>query len=184
MNPKKMQLTILCLGLFAANFACAEKMLDSQKVIPNLSPALTALKAQTNLPVVFPTQIPKNPTLTTFYIYIDPTLVSNTHYTISIDSSNTCKGMHGCEIGVLTVSTTGEPEIYKDMNGNVLTKTINLSPTQQASYTPGHAMADYWPPMLEWHQGAYFYHLSWQVRDQPALVNTALSLKPYVAPLK
>jgi hypothetical protein len=184
MNPKKIQLTALCLGLLAANFACAEKMLDSQKLIPNLNSALTALKAQTSLPAIFPTQIPKNPTLTTFYIYIDPTLLSSTGYTISIDSTSTCKGAHYCQVGALTINTTGQPQIYKDMNGNVLTKTINLTPTQQASYTPGHAMGDYWAPMLEWRQGAYFYHLNWQVRDQKALVNTALSLKPYAAPLK
>lgn len=184
MTLKKIQLTALCLCLFAANFACAEKMLNSQKVVANLNPSLAGLQAKTSLPVMFPTQVPKNPTLTTFYIYIDPTLVSNTSYTIGVDSSKTCQGMHGCEIGTLTVSTTGSPQVYKDMNGNVLTKTINLTPTQQASYTPGHAMADYWPPVLEWRQGAYFYHLSWQVRDEPALINTALSLKPYQAPLK
>ena len=184
MNAKKIQLTALCLGLFAASIAHADKMLNSQKIIPNLNSALTTLQTQTSLPSIFPTQIPKNPTLSTFYLYTDPTLVSNNSYTISIDSTSTCKGAHYCQVGALTVTTAGQAQIYKDMNGNVLTKTINLTPTQQASYTPGHAMGDYWAPMLEWRAGAYFYHLNWQVRDQAALVKTALSLKPYVAPLK
>jgi hypothetical protein len=173
----KMKLLTALITLTALNAAFADKMIDSQKEIVNLTPTLTALKSQTDIPVVFPTQVPKHPTLKKLYAYIDPNSVKKDAYTISIDSSSTCKGAHYCEVGMLQVATKGEPKDYQDMENHNITTSVNLTPTQKASYTPGHALADYWSPILEWRDGAYFYSLTWQVKSEKALVTMAHSLK-------
>lgn len=174
----KLKLITLSLALLALNSAFADKMIASQKEIPNLAQVLSDLKAQTEIPVVFPTEVPKNPTLKQLYAYADPQQVGKTFYTISIDSTPTCHGVHYCNVGSLQVSASGQPQNYTDMNKQNITQPIDLTPTQKAFYTPGHAMADYWPPTLEWRDANYFYQLIWQVRDQSALVKTAQSIQP------
>lgn len=175
----KYKFLVFSLAFFALTPAFADKMIDSTKGIANLSQALATLPAQTAIPVVFPTEIPKNPTLKQLYAYVDPSQVGKNFYTVDIDSTSACHGAHYCNVGTFQVSTTGQPQNYTDMNNKNLTQVINLSSTQKAYYTPGHAMADYFPPTLEWRDANYFYQLIWQVKDKSALLATAQSIKPY-----
>lgn len=176
-----MKIKVICALVLCGIAVCAsaERMVDSQKEIVNLLSTLTDLKSQTILPVYFPNQVPKHPTLKNLYAYVDPELVTKNSYTISIDSTNTCKGAHYCEVGALQVSTSGEPKIYQNMENQNITKSVTLNSDQRASYTPGHALADYWPPMLEWRAGDYFYQLNWQVKNESTLLNTAKSIRTY-----
>ena len=178
MLPGKKRFFLISTCFMLSSGFANDSLVNSTAYIVNLNASLTSLQSKTDLPLMFPKQVPQTSGLKKLYVSFDPTLVNNNSYWISIDSSKDCQGAHYCNIGSLKVARIGDPQIYYAMNKQALTKTINLSSRQKAYYTPGHAMGDYWPPMLEWRDQKYFYQLIWQVDSANVLIQTAQTVGP------
>ena len=97
-------------------------------------------------------------------------------YTVYIDLSAKCHGAKYCNLGSLTAERNGKPQMYYDINKHLITETIPFG-NRNAYYTPAHAMADYWPALLQWQQNNILYTLSWQDKiDVSTLIEMAQSI--------
>jgi len=158
----------------------ANSMAKSTSYVMKLKPTLSALQAKTTLPVVFPEEVPADPNLKHLYASFDSALIHKTAYLISIDSTADCQGAHYCNVGSLALREDGSPQIYNDLQNRPLTKVVYLHEHQKAYFTPGHALADYWPPKLEWRDSKYFYQLTWQGGNEHDLVKMAENIEAQV----
>lgn len=132
-------------------------LLGYGKTIQNLTEVIAKLEANTNVSVLFPKKIPL---AKTYYAYGE---ITNSGYVIYIDATPTCHGIHACNIGSVTAVTGGNPQIYYDMQNRELTVPVKLQVGTKAYFTPGHAMGDYWPPMLVWRKQNVLYKITWQL---------------------
>lgn len=151
---------LLMCSAFAANSQQQAIMLPANKVITNLAQSLQAVQAQSNIPVIFPKQIPVASSNQQYYFSTDPGN-NNTQYILNVDSTSTCNGMKGCNVGSIVVRVGGE--VGKQTTGSNLTQTVQLTNGQTAYYTPAHAGADYWLTTLQWKKGKVAYYLSWMM---------------------
>lgn len=150
-------LLLMC-SAFAANSQQKPIMVASDQIITNLSQSLQAIQAQSNIPVIFPKQIPVSNSKQRYYFSTDSGN-NNTQYILNVDSTSTCNGMKACNVGSIVARVGGE--VGKQATGSNLTQTVQLANGQTAYYTPAHAGADYWPTTLQWKTGNVAYYLSW-----------------------
>jgi hypothetical protein len=159
---KKIILIILVSFLVFKIAIAAEvlKLYPSTRLISNLTSTLNLLKQQTDVPILFPRKIPRNPNGKKYFIYTE---LTDQGYRIYIDDNKDCKGVHSCNIGIVSAEKNGKPEIYTDRNNKVITVPIILPNKTQAFFTPAHAMGDYWPTNLQWQNNQILYSISWQL---------------------
>jgi hypothetical protein len=161
MYKKILSCALICFLAFTANAAIATvKLYKSTSLIPGLAATLNSLQQKTALSVLFPQQIPKYPNLKEYFIYTE---ITDQGYRIYIDSSQDCKGVHSCNIGMFTAEKNGKPEIYTDRNNKTITSSVILKNKTKAYFTPAHAMGDFWPTNLQWQKNKVLYALTWQL---------------------
>jgi hypothetical protein len=125
--------------------------------IKNLPEALQKAKKALGFPVLFPSFIPDHRD----DIFSAPERKQEPHYAytqvtshglviISIDYTEDCHGSKHCSLASLYITKGALPEIRKDLSGKPITTVVKLRDNIEGYYTPGHAMADYWPPSLQW----------------------------------
>jgi len=88
-----------------------------------------------------------------------------TRYIISFDNTADCHGVKTCSVGSIQAVIGANPQIYYSRDNAELTRRVLLNGAVPAYFTPGHAMADYWPPMISWHLDNVTYTLSWNLPD-------------------
>ncbi|MCK4609196.1 MAG: hypothetical protein KAT71_06930, partial [Gammaproteobacteria bacterium] len=135
---------------------------------PNIHKVLTGLQQKTDIPVVFPSRLPTPPAHTAYYV---STEVTKRGYTIYVDSSKDCHGVHSCNIGMIKAETGANPVIYYDMQNQELTKSVILNQNRKGYFTPGHPMGDYWPTRLVWRDKNILYTIIWQLKPQSEQVD-------------
>lgn len=97
-----------------------------------------------------------------------------------LDEQANCNGAHYCNVGSVEIVAGGKIESLRDRQGHVITQRIRLANGLTAFFTPGHALADYWPAQLQWQRGGDRYTLSWRA---PAGQDEAAILKQLAASL-
>ena len=63
-------------------------------------------------------------------------------------------------MGTIYAQKNGYPQILFDNNNKEITQVITLANHQKAYFTPGHAMADYWNPQVQWRAKNVLYTLA------------------------
>ncbi len=158
---KKIMLLVLMIGMISGVEAENTPQVWVQSTeITGFQSAVTALTAQTKLPILFPLMFPAPESNIDYYANFDTTPKG---YDLYIDATPDCQGAKYCNIATLNAEGDAGPlPIYKNMQKKVMTSTVKLSNGQLANYTPGFAMADYWNPQIAWIQDKVSYTLSWQ----------------------
>lgn len=174
----KILLNVFCFVILIANPVKGEtferknyKIMASQS-IKNLDGALQTAKKTLGFPVLFPTFIPdhreymfprpdeadqKN---TPYYAHTQ--VVKPTEFIIiSIGLNEACLGSKHCTIASLHIKKGGSPEMRTDMSEKAITEVVKLKDDINGYYTPGHPMADFWPPSLQWVYKDTLYDLWW-----------------------
>lgn len=166
---------VLLIAFFYIPFVQAQtdiKLVDAQDVIENLKTSLESLAAKTNLPVIFPEQLPAPSHSDHYYLYTE-TKPDSDRYLISIDSTPDCHGAHYCSLGSLTAVRGESPQIYSSIDRQELTVPVQLAIKKIGYFTPGHAMGSFWPSQLEWRERSVLYRMSWNLpkeSEKPTLI--------------
>lgn len=180
MKLKCLFIAIMCSAFGVA--MAAPLMVDSQ-TLTNFDQTIATVKSKTSIPVEFPAKIPMNvQKAAKLYMNYDPLSTTSTGYQFYIDSTPTCQGAHYCNIGSLQVITGGTPQQYQDIRHHLITKTIPVSGNLTLYYTPGHALGDYWFPIMEWQENGRLYSLSWDLANsdaQAVLMQMVQNLQPF-----
>ncbi len=152
----------LTLGCMATAYAGVALPWIQTADVNNINQAIVAIiqKNKFTLPVLFPSFVPAPATGTEYYANYD---ITNAGYDLYIDSTADCNGAHYCNVITLNVSnlTVGKLPAYRNLHGQHMTTTILLNNGNQANYTEGFAMADYWNPQITWRQNAATFTLTW-----------------------
>lgn len=157
-------------------------MVPVSTMIPDIQKTIVAVKAKTAVPVLFPTSFPPNTKLTTYFASSDLSQVSNgISYTINIDSTKDCHGVHYCNIGYISAKKDANPQVYYDMANRKITEPIILAHKIKGYYTPGHAMGDFFPANIQWQENGVLYAISWNttaaiIRN---MANSAINKGPH-----
>ncbi|MBS0358585.1 MAG: hypothetical protein JSS53_04890 [Proteobacteria bacterium] len=145
--------------LFSASYAAS--WVNTEKNIQGLDKVLKEIKQKNkNISMRVPTQIPDSKKS-----YYASYSARKNFLALNIDATANCHGVHNCNIGSITAETLGEPKIQYDMQNHEITVPVTLKNDTHAYYTPGHAMGDYWPPMIQWREGSTLYTLTWQIAN-------------------
>lgn len=156
----------------------------STHVIKNLNTVMHDLEQKSTMTVVFPKRVPaeKHKTFYASGMSFADQPNYNQFWQISVSSSAKCQ-TKGCVIGSLsatlnqTIETTYIQAPFSDENKPIAKEKVELSSNQIAYFTPGHAEADWHPPMVEWEKNHVLYQLSWDMKGdaKAALVTMAKS---------
>jgi hypothetical protein len=142
------------------------------------------------MPALFPTQIPQQQTkLYASYnsLYAKPNY--NQYWEIAIKNDPHCQ-VRGCVIGNMTATRDGKltfDYLHAPIGPNAKTiskQKISLANNIVGYFTPGHAEADWHPPMMEWQMNKILYVLSWEIKEdaQQVLASVANSAIQSVDP--
>jgi hypothetical protein len=149
-------------------------------LVKNLDRVMQQAQAKSGKPVIFPGQIPIDKSIKQYYASASLTNVPlGVNYRINIDRKKKCNGAHYCNIGTLQVENKGQPQIFHDRNGKKITYPVKLALNYIGYFTPGHAMADYWPAMLQWRDNSTMYTITWNIdpkKERVAIINMANSI--------
>jgi hypothetical protein len=176
---KKIAFFVSSLFFIHTAFATNVTLLPAKQLIKNLPSVIFNLKETTKETILFPKKVPNHPKK----LFASAELSKKSSeilYRINIDSTENCHGVHYCNIGSMT-ATTKAPD--KSMKNKIITTTVKLANGLTGQFTPGHAMADYWPPQLTWRDKNRWYTLTWNVTVQGmsekdllvAMANSAIS---------
>ena len=124
--------------------------------------------------VAFPKKIPfyNKPSYSHFII-----LKSGSDYAIEVANSTACNLSKTCVLGSLIFQGQANPTIYYDRENREATSRVILHQGIHGYYTPGLAMADFWPAKLEWRYREVLYTLTWSnLDDKQAFVIMANSI--------
>jgi len=177
---KIVYLIAFALGIFMLQAKAAEGLEASNNLVANLASTLADLKQKTNLPIKFPSILPQ-PTEVKHYFTSYELLPAEqgTGYTISIDATADCHGIHVCNFGYLTLQQGANPQIYHDMNNQEITIPVKLNRDRKGYFTPGHAMGSFFPATLVWRESSVLYTLSWSLapnEERKSLIAMANSI--------
>lgn len=165
--------SFLSVVIYTGQALAAGTLVSTNQAVKNLASTINTVKTKTTLAVVFPTVVPQSKTP----YYASYWMGRGQRYTLNIDTSAACHGAHYCNTGSLAAVENGKPHMYAAKNHQILTVPVNLANHTKGFYTPGHAMGDYWPPMLEWQQGSVLYRLTWNdasSKDLMSMANTVI----------
>lgn len=139
----------------------------AENSIIGLKETIETLKKLSPIPVLFPSKIPRS---NMDHLYASQSSYSDykKSWIINIDATANCHGAHICNVGSLMANKSGvlsKTYEYHD-NGPDLKKgekeVVQLAKGYIGYFTPGHALADYWPQSLEWQMDGILYTLSWK----------------------
>lgn len=169
----KALLRYFCLLILLASPVIGQKVerktyetIDS-KFIKNLDTALKKAEKELGFSPLFPLFIlddrdpaQANQKNAPYYAYTE--VIPQTNLVIiSISHDEACHGSKHCSVLSLYIKKGASPEMRTDMSGKHITETVKLDDHINGYYTPGHPMADYWPPSLQWVSGTLLYDLWW-----------------------
>lgn len=157
-----MKYSLLKIAALSALIACsglalAVSLVPLNTLLPNA--AVTVQQQLPNRSFALPGQLPAPAKDQHYYLYVD---TAQDQYTLDFDKTADCHGAKYCNAGSLSAINHGNPEIYYNAANQPLTRLTHLNGNVPAFYTPAHAVADYWPAMLEWRSGSTLYRLRWQ----------------------
>jgi hypothetical protein len=156
-NPKLFLLALAaCLPCLPA--MAADRYVHTDDAVPNLARVANRIEDTLAMPVEYPALLPARDANGKLYAYAE---AGRDHYTLSLDSERGCKGAHYCSVGALAVFKGRAPERLRDMSGKDITVNVHLSNGQEAFFTPGHAMGDFWPAQIQWMRNGALHSLSW-----------------------
>lgn len=162
-------------NLCYADNANSPSMVSANTIIQGLDNAVAQIKLKTTVPVIFPTIIPTNQNLHTYFANSDLSQMQNgIDYTINVDATQNCSGAHYCNIGYVRAQKGGNPQVNYDMHNKQLTVSVILANNTKAYFTPGHAMADFFPAEIQWRDKNILYTLTWNT-DQNSIIKMANS---------
>ena len=158
----------IAFAFFLLVVSCSAKqhMISAHDAIPNLEETLHTLQGQTKALVVFPARIPQE-ALTAKQYYVT-TSTTTDGYRIYLSAEEKCQGVHYCTDATISAEIAGNPTVYYDIDNKEITTQVLLINNIKAYYTKGHAMADYWPPMLTWRSGKILYTIAWELHEKNA----------------
>lgn len=132
----------------------------------DLQNALTKIKADFKAPVYYPTMLPKpangNPKYFVGYMVRDKEF-----YALTFDLSQDCNGAKYCTAIQIYGDAAKKKQrglIQRDHSNKIITEVITLNFGIKAYYTHGHAMGDYFPPMIVWDKNSVRYEIDWDGR--------------------
>lgn len=158
--------------LIISTFTNAKLYFIDTKSIPNFTKTLNIIKKQVNLPILFPSTLPKSQQQN-YFVNFELTTTGTNKFYLYIDSSKDCHGAHYCNIGMLYVSNKQSPEL-NDLPKQKRTESILLAKNLKGYFTPGYAMADYHRPEIQWVYRENLYTLTWDT-DKSTLTSMANS---------
>ncbi len=148
-----MKIKYLVLGLCAMNVAHANlpaHFVDAS-TLPGFNTAVQAAGGK----VMFPSAVLKQSD-----IYVSGEVLPKGGYTIYLNYTADCGVAAYCNLGRLEVQpATGPLVMYQNRTHQIMTKMLALQDKTPAAYTQGYAMADYWPPHLDWISQGMLYSL-------------------------
>lgn len=166
MSLKK--ISIITCFLFIASHVFAvtvpTKLHSVTGYIKNIDKAITDVKSNSKLPVVFPGEIPESKNT----LYAGSTSVED-FWVIYVDTTNTCNGVKVCNVGLITAHKNANiDDTYMNMKTKKQQKKspVLLADGTNALFTPGHAEADWHNPTLEWKNNDITYMLTWSIKGK------------------
>src|SRR5579885_207264 len=169
-------------SLNAAPSIVSEKLVQADKNIKNLKPAIEYVRNHSKLEVVFPTQVPQEGTSTLYAAY--DSYYSNPNYnkywTIDISTQAGCK-VKNCIVGSVTAEKDGRLDVdylqapFGENNKPILKEKVKLANNITGFYTPGHTEADWHPPKIEWKNKDVLYSITWEIKENARQVLTQMA---------
>ena len=160
-------LRILFLGSLLVCFPCltfaAITLIDADDNINNLAETVDNIKSKTEIPIIFPTQVPKLNKDAKGYFANHDGKIDNQQYTITVDYTKECHSTHYCSAATVMGRIGVNPEMFYSMNNMPLTTEVTLDKNFKGFYTPGHPMGSYFSPTVQWRDGNILYSISWQI---------------------
>jgi hypothetical protein len=156
-------------------------MAPVSSLISNIQKTIAEVKAKTAIPVLFPTTIPVNSKQKKYFASSDLSQANQGNsYTINIDSTKDCHGIHYCNLGYVSAKKDANWQLYSDMANKNITVPITLAHHIKGYFTPGHAMGDYFPANIQWKENDVLYTISWDTTDTVILnmANSAIKQGP------
>lgn len=161
--------------LFRAIFICAilisplaaessdtPHMVNANEQIQNLDTVLAQLKQESDVPVLFPYQIPKPEEGKKYFANRDAVAAKNGYsYWLNVDYTPDCNGIKACNVGNMTARRNASFEKFTDMQNKILTSEVALTKGIKGYFTPGHPMGDYFPANIQWMNNGVLYSLMW-----------------------
>ena len=87
-------------------------------------------------------------------------------YYVAFNTTPDCLGQKFCNIGHFNGRLNAKPEKIIGPFGSTLSKVIKLRNGKKAFFTPSHAGASFFPPILEWQTSGRLFHLSWRINNK------------------
>jgi hypothetical protein len=164
----------------------AVQMVPVIKAVNNLADAVNHIKKYSDLPAVWPVEIPKPATSQPLYAnyasgYMEPGHIK--FWRINIDTNVDCRGMNGCNLGYVMATAPQQLERYYLTSALVsannraceqvmMKQPIKLERNYIGYYTPFHVLVRGMASMMEWQINNTLYTLQWKV---PSLNKEALA---------
>lgn len=174
MKFKTIPILALVLSMFTIPFCLAANLVPANSITLNLTTATNAAIKNSDVPVLYPQVLPKNSNIDKYFVFSD-SRPSSYVYAINFDPTRDCQGAHYCNMGTIYAQKNGYPQILFDNNNKEITQVITLANHQKAYFTPGHAMADYWNPQVQWRAKNVLYTLAWKDAVKNDLIQMANS---------
>ncbi len=125
--------------------------------LPGFAAAIQTAATGSAGSVLFPSAILKKSN-----IYMSAESTAHGTYTLYLNYTANCGVAAYCNLGHFDVKPSSGPlTIYRNSTGRVMTHAVTLANGQKAAYTEGYAMADYWPPHLDWIAQGKLYSLTY-----------------------
>ena len=158
---KKGLVFIVGLGLGVAQAAIPRGYVDSS-ALPGFGAAVNAAGSS----VIFPSAVLKKSA-----IFAEGEAASKGGYTIYLNATADCGVAAYCNLAHFNASpASGALPIYRNSHHQVMTRFITLKNGTKATYTQGYAMADYWPPHIDWMSQGMLYSLTYSSASKSDLL--------------
>jgi hypothetical protein len=161
-------------------------LMPAGDVVSDVQQVITSVSEKSSIPVLFPAVVPAPENLMRLYasgrsVVDNPDY--NKYWTITVDATKDCGGMHTCNVGALTAARGMK------LDKNYLTlpdqkshkkERVKLEGGYIGYYTPFHTEASGVNPTIEWQVKDVLYTLQWRIIDAEAkdflivMVNSAV----------
>ena len=149
---RKVLFLMMGLGGGVAHANLPKDYVDSSS-LPGFSAAVQAAGSN----VIFPSAVLKKSN-----IYVVGESAPKGAYTLYLNYTSDCGVAAYCNLAHFNaVPANGALPIYRNSDNQVMTRAITLQNGTKATYTKGYAMADYWPPHIDWISQGTQYSLSY-----------------------
>jgi hypothetical protein len=160
-------------ALLPLSALASAQYIRTDDAVPNAAKVAARIAEKLGEPVAYPSMLPSQSNKLHAYGETDAKIGA---YTIFLDSQPGCKGAHYCNVGALSVSKGQTPADLRDLQGRDITVKVKLANGQDAYFTPGHAMGDFWPAQIQWTRDGALYSLVWNGKFPDGELRTMTTL--------